>query len=96
MLKKIKILFDNTKLLKKYNTLESKYQVLKESIKEGLLESYLDYVGIPDVVEKLKEENTKLKEKNKKLKEENKVLENLTKKGKRGTNGKQKIKWEHS
>lgn len=92
MLKKIKILFDNTKLLKKYNTLESKYQVLKESIKEGLLESYLDYVGIPDVVEKLKEENTKLKEKNKKLKEENKVLETLTKKGKRGTNGKQKIK----
>lgn len=96
MLKKIKILFDNTKLLKKYNTLESKYQVLKESIKEGLLESYLDYVGIPDVVEKLKEENTKLKEKNKKLKEENRVLETLTKKGKRGTNGKQKIKWEHS
>lgn len=96
MLKKIKVLFDNTKLLKKYNTLESKYQVLKESIKEGLLESYLDYVGIPDVVEKLKEENTKLKEKNKKLKEENRVLETLTKKGKRGTNGKQKIKWEHS
>ena len=92
MLKKIKILFDNTKLLKKYNTLESKYQVLKESIKEGLLESYLDYVGIPDVVEKLKEENTKLKEKNKKLKEENRVLETLTIKGKRGTNGKQKIK----
>ena len=96
MLKKIKVLFDNTKLLKKFNTLESKYQVLKESIKEGLLESYLDYVGIPDVVEKLKEENTKLKEKNKKLKEENRVLETLTKKGKRGTNGKQKIKWEHS
>ena len=96
MLKKIKVLFDNTKLLKKYNTLESKYQVLKESIKEGLLESYLDYIGIPDVVEKLKEENTKLKEKNKKLKEENRVLETLTKKGKRGTNGKQKIKWEHS
>lgn len=92
MLKKIKVLFDNTKLLKKYNTLESKYQVLKESIKEGLLESYLDYVGIPDVVEKLKEENTKLKEKNKKLKEENRVLETLTKKRKRGTNGKQKIK----
>ena len=92
MLKKIKVLFDNTKLLKKYNTLENKYQVLKESIKEGLLESYLDYVGIPDVIEKLREENTMLKEKNKKLKEEKRVLETLTKKGKKGTNGKQKIK----
>ena len=84
MLKKIKVLFDNTKLLKKYNTLESKYQVLKESIKDGLLESYLDYVGIPDVVEKLREENIKLKEKNKKLKEEMRVLETLTKKEKKG------------
>lgn len=92
MLKKIKVLFDNTKLLKKYNTLENKYQVLKESIKEGLLESYLDYVGIPDVIEKLREENIMLKEKNKKLKEEKRVLETLTKKGKKGTNGKQKIK----
>ena len=96
MLKKIKVLFDNTKLLKKYNTLENKYQVLKESIKEGLLESYLDYVGIPDVIEKLREENIMLKEKNKKLKEEKRVLETLTKKGKKGTNGKQKIKWKHS
>lgn len=84
MLKKIKVLFDNTKLLKKYNTLENKYQVLKESIKEGLLESYLDYVGIPDVIEKLREENTMLKEKNKKLKEEKRVLETLTKKEKKG------------
>lgn len=92
MLKKIKVLFDNTKLLKKYNTLENKYQVLKESIKEGLLESYLDYVGIPDVIEKLREENIMLKEKNKKLKEEKRVLETLTKKGKKGINGKQKIK----
>lgn len=94
MLKKIKIVFDNVKLLKKYNTLESKYQVLRDSIKDGLLESYLDYVGIPNELEMLKEENSKLKVKNKKLREENRVLKTLTKKERKTTNGKQGRKQE--
>ncbi len=56
-------------LLKKYNTLQGDYEVLKQLTSSRLLEDYLNKVTIPEDMIKLENENIELRTKNKELKE---------------------------
>ena len=62
-------LFDYIKLLGKYNTLETKYNVLVEEIKNDTFKKLLDVINEPVRIERLKKENKRLREKIKTLQE---------------------------
>ena len=57
------------KLLRKYNKLETEYNVLKEDIKNECFIKLIDKLGEPLELERLREENKKLRIKNKELKD---------------------------
>lgn len=57
------------KLLRKYNTLETKYEVLKNDVKEECFKEIISKVGEPIELNRLREENKRLRLKNKELKE---------------------------
>lgn len=48
-------------LRKKYNTLNLNHEILKNSIKDKLLDAYLDYLNKPEELKHLKAENKKLR-----------------------------------
>jgi len=60
------------KLLRKYNRLETEYQVLKEYVKEECFERLIDKIGEPLELKRLREENKRLRIKLKELKKESK------------------------
>ena len=64
-MKKIK---NYIELLKKYNTLELKYETLKSQIKEECFKQLLNTLNEQSQVKRLKEENKKLRLKLKELK----------------------------
>ncbi len=57
------------KLLRKYNKLETEYNVLKEDVKNECFTKIIDKLGEPLELERLREENKKLRIKNKELKD---------------------------
>ena len=61
-------LFDYMKLLKKYNTLETEYEVLKEEVKDDCFKRILKAIGEPEENIRLREENARLRKKIKELK----------------------------
>lgn len=63
-------MFDYLKLLRKYNTLESKYESLKSDIKEDCFNKIINKLGEPLEIKRLREENKRLRIKNKELKAE--------------------------
>lgn len=69
-------MFDYFKLLKKYNSLESKYESLKSDIKENCFKEILNKLGEPYEIKRLRDENKRLRIKNKKLKTEMKKANN--------------------
>ncbi len=71
-------LFDYMKLLRKYNTLETEYEVLKEEVKEDCFNRVLKAIGEP-------EENTRLREDNANLRKKIKELKNIIKNNKVGS-----------
>lgn len=60
------------RLLRKYNKLETEYEVLREYTKEHCFEKLIDKIGEPLEVKRLREENKRLRIKVKELK--NKLL----------------------
>ena len=48
-------------LSKKYNTLNLDHEILKNSIKDKLLDAYLDYLNKPEELKRVKSENKKLR-----------------------------------
>ena len=60
-------MFDYFKLLRKYNTLESKYESLKSDIKEDCFNKIINKLGEPLEIKRLREENKRL---NKSLEEQ--------------------------
>ncbi len=56
------------KLLRKYNKLETEYEVLRESTKEHCFDKLIDKLGEPLEVKRLREENKRLRIKVKELK----------------------------
>ncbi len=61
------------KLLRKYNKLESEYEVLREYTKEHCFDKLIDKIGEPDEVKRLREENKRLRIRLKELKQQIKV-----------------------
>ncbi len=57
------------KLLRKYNKLETEYNVLKEDVKNECFTRLIEKLGEPLELERLREENKKLRVKIKELKE---------------------------
>ena len=57
------------KLLRKYNKLETEYNVLKEDVKNDCFIKLIEKLGEPLELERLREENKKLRLKNKELKD---------------------------
>lgn len=62
-------LFDYLKLLKKYNTLENKYQTLLQAVKDNVFKDVIENLNYKQKIFELKKDIKKLKAKNKKLKE---------------------------
>ena len=62
-------LFDYMKLLKKYNTIQGELEVLKETVKDELYKKWMDKLGEPLEIERLRKENKDLRKKIKVLKE---------------------------
>lgn len=58
---KIKKFKNYRDLRKKYNTLSLNHEILKNSIKDKLLDAYLDYLNNPEELKQLKAENKKLR-----------------------------------
>jgi len=58
------------RLLRKYNKLETEYEVLREYTKEHCFEKLIDKIGEPLEVKRLREENKRLRIKVKELKNE--------------------------
>ena len=58
------------KLLRKYNKLETEYEVLREYTKEHCFDKLMDKMGEPLEVKRLREENKRLRIKVKELKNE--------------------------
>lgn len=54
---------------KKYNSLKLEHEVLKESVKTGLFESYMAHLNSPIELDRLRKENKKLRMQVKSLKE---------------------------
>lgn len=63
-------MFDYLKLLRKYNTLESKYESLKSDIKEDCFNKIINKLGEPIEIKRLREENKRLRIKIKEFKAE--------------------------
>ena len=61
-------IFEYNKLLKKYNSMELKYGVLKEQVKDDCFNKLLKTVGEPDEIIRLRKENAKLRKKIKEYK----------------------------
>ena len=61
-------MFDYFKLLRKYNTLESKYESLKSDVKEDCFNKIINKLGEPLEIKRLREENKRLRLKIKELK----------------------------
>lgn len=61
-------MLDYFKLRRKYNTLESEYQSLKEDIKNDCFNKILQAIGHPIEIKRLREENKRLRIKLKELK----------------------------
>ncbi len=57
------------KLLRKYNSLETEYEVLQEYIKEDCFNKIIDKIGEPAKVKRLEEDNERLRLKVKEYKE---------------------------
>ena len=57
------------KLLRKYNTLETEYEVLKEYVQNNSFNSLIDKIGEPDKLKKLEEDNKRLRLKIKEYRE---------------------------
>lgn len=66
-------MFDYLKLKKKYNTLETEYEVLKEYVKNKCFDEIISKIGEPLEIKRLRSENRNLRLKNKELK---KMLKN--------------------
>lgn len=49
------------KLLKKYNSLEGKYEVLKDGVESQLLDSFLIQINNPVEIERLRKDNKRLR-----------------------------------
>lgn len=62
-------LFDYMKLLKKYNSVQGELEVLKETVKDELYKKWMDRLGEPLEMERLRKENKDLRKKIKVLKE---------------------------
>ena len=62
-------LFDYMKLLKKYNSVQGELEVLKATIKDELYKKWMDKLGEPLEMERLRKENKDLRKKIKVLKE---------------------------
>ncbi len=58
------------KLLRKYNKLETEYEVLREYTKEHCFDKLIDKLGEPLEIKRLREENKRLRIKVKELKKE--------------------------
>lgn len=65
-------LFDNFKMQRRINTLELENQELKNTIKEDLYKEFMNKLGEPMEITRLKRENRKLRKQIKVLKEINK------------------------
>lgn len=63
-------MFDYFKLLRKYNTLESKYESLKSEVKEDCFNKLISKLGEPYENKRLREENKRLRIKIKEFKAE--------------------------
>ncbi len=61
-------MFNYLKLLRKYNTLESRYKVLEETVKEDCFKQLLIKLGEPIEIKRLRDENKRLRLKVKELK----------------------------
>ena len=72
-MKKLEHLSRYIKLLRKYNKLESEYEVLREYTKEHCFDKLIDKIGEPDEVKRLREENKRLRIRLKELKQQIKV-----------------------
>ena len=59
---------DKIELQKKYNTLELKYETLKDQVKEDCFKTLLKVLSEQNDVERLRKENAKLRKKIKELK----------------------------
>ena len=57
------------KLLRKYNTLETEYEVLRDYVKENSFNKLIDKIGEPEKIQKLREDNKRLRLKIKEYKE---------------------------
>ena len=57
------------RLLRKYNSLETEYEVLQEYVKENSFNKLIDKIGEPEKVKKLEEDNKRLRLKIKEYKE---------------------------
>jgi hypothetical protein len=62
-------MFDYMKLLKKYNRVQGELEVLKETVKDELYKKWMDKLGEPLEMERLRKENKDLRKKIKVLKE---------------------------
>lgn len=60
---------DFHKLLMKCNTLETKKEVLENTIKDELYKAFMEKLGEPDTIKRLKEENKNLRLKIKEFRE---------------------------
>ena len=61
-------MFDYIRLRKKYNTLETEYEILKEYVKNKCFDEILSKIGEPLEIKRLRSENRRLRLKNKELK----------------------------
>ena len=57
------MLFNNAELNRRINTLENENDMLREIIKDELYKDFIEKLGEPDVVAKLKADNKKLRQK---------------------------------
>lgn len=57
------------KLLRKYNTLETEYEVLRDYVKENSFNKLIEKIGEPYRIKKLEEDNKRLRLKVKEYKE---------------------------
>lgn len=61
-------IFDYLKLLRKYNTLENKYETLVQDVKSELYKDFMAKLGEPLEMKRLRKENAKFRRQIKELK----------------------------
>ena len=62
------MLFDNYKLKERLNTLENENDTLREIIKDEMWKAFIDKLGEPETMKRLRSENKRLREKVNELK----------------------------